>query len=384
VKQLILHLFLISLLFSQERTLYKQSFDTESAGIFLPVKIDGQECNFLFDTGAGLVVIDKSFRYLFGKELSVHEVRGRTGMNFEGGGIITPNGEIKLEMYKAISLKLGRLQVANRFPYVLADLQSLWPYSGEKFCGILGSSFLHQFRWEIDFDKGLVKAYFGDEPYMGKYQTLSPIFWSASRIPQVKVSLQGQTIAFDIDTGDNGSGRIIKKNVKFLKRLGLITKTHQEKVVTVSSLSNSEEFRLKNFRFANVLYPDIVMQTSKQNALGLAFFKRHNVVFDFPFNTLYLNHHKDYAAFQELDKSGIRVILKDGKLIVFSIKTLRNGLVEGLKKGDEIISVNGKRASLMQVRKMLRGKSGTRIFLEVRRRDGTHRASIVLGKDPLS
>ena len=384
MKQLILHLFLISLLFSQERTLYKQSFDTESAGIFLPVKIDGQECNFLFDTGASLVVIDKSFRYLFGKELSVHEVRGRTGMNFEGGGIITPNGEIKLEMYKAISLKLGRLQVANRFPYVLADLQSLWPYSGEKFCGILGSSFLHQFRWEIDFDKGLVKAYFGDEPYMGKYQTLSPIFWSASRIPQVKVSLQGQTIAFDIDTGDNGSGRIIKKNVKFLKRLGLITKTHQEKVVTVSSLSNSEEFRLKNFRFANVLYPDIVMQTSKQNALGLAFFKRHNVVFDFPFNTLYLNHHKDYAAFQELDKSGIRVILKDGKLIVFSIKTLRNGLVEGLKKGDEIISVNGKRASLMQVRKMLRGKSGTRIFLEVRRRDGTHRASIVLGKDPLS
>jgi len=384
VKQLILHLFLISLLFSQERTLYKQSFDTESAGIFLPVKIDGQECNFLFDTGASLVVIDKSFRYLFGKELSVHEVRGRTGMNFEGGGIITPNGEIKLEMYKAISLKLGRLQVANRFPYVLADLQSLWPYSGEKFCGILGSSFLHQFRWEIDFDKGLVKAYFGDEPYMGKYQTLSPIFWSASRIPQVKVSLQGQTIAFDIDTGDNGSGRIIKKNVKFLKRLGLITKTHQEKVVTVSSLSNSEEFRLKNFHFANVLYPDIVMQTSKQNALGLAFFKRHNVVFDFPFNTLYLNHHKDYAAFQELDKSGIRVILKDGKLIVFSIKTLRKSLVKGIKKGDEILLVNGKRVSLMQIRKMLRGKSGTRIFLEVRRYNGSHRASIVLGKDPLS
>ena len=384
MKYFSLVLFFVALLYAQERPLYEHRFETETTGLFLPVEIDGKECKFLFDTGASFVVLDKSFRHLLSEPLTAKQVEARTGLKFGGDRIITPNGEIKLEMFKAVSLKLGRLQVKNRYPYILADLQSLWPFSGEKFCGILGTSFLHQFRWEIDFEKGKVRAYFGDEPYMGSYISREPIFWSAARIPQVRVDFRGQKIAFDIDVGDNGSGRIIKENVRFLKKLGLITKTHKEKVVTVSSLSNSEEFRLKKFRFANVLYPGIVMQTSKQNALGLAFFRRHNVVFDFPFNMLYLQHHKDYDTYQELDKSGIRVILEDGKLIVFSIKKLKKARVIGLKTGDEIVSVNGKKVSVFQIRKMLRAKEGTRLFLEVRRRDGVHKGSIVLGQDPLA
>jgi len=378
------YLLLFSILFAQERPLYEHDFNTQTTGLFLPVEIDGKECKFLFDTGASFVVLDKSFRHLLSTPLTAKQVQARTGLKFGGDSIITPNGEIKLEMFKAVSLKLGRLQVKNRYPYILADLQSLWPFSGEKFCGILGTSFLHQFRWEIDFQRGKVRAYFGDEPYMGSFTSRAPIFWSAARIPQVKVTFRGQNIAFDIDVGDNGSGRIIKENMKSLQRAGLITKTHSQKVVTVSSFSSSEEFRLKKFRFANVLYPDIVMQTSKQNALGLAFFRRHNVVFDFPFNMLYLEHHQDYAAFQELDKSGIRVILQDNKLIVFSTKSLKKAVVKGIRVGDEILTANGKKVSLFQMRKLLREKRGTRIFLEMRREDGVHKASIVLGKDPLS
>ena len=384
MRALFVILLFITVVNAQERALYEYDFDTETTGLFLPVEIDGKACKFLFDTGASFVVLDKSFRYLLSEPLSIKEVQASTGLKFAGESIVTPNGEIKLKMFKAVSLKLGRLQVKNRYPYILADLQSLWPFSGEKFCGILGTSFLHQFRWEIDFEGGQIRAYFGNEPYMGDFTSRAPIFWSAARIPQVQVNLQGQNIAFDIDTGDNGSGRIIKQNVHFLKQVGLIKKTHKQKVVTVSALSNSEEFRLKNFRFANVLYPDIVMQTSKQNALGLAFLRRHNVVFDFPFNMLYLQHHKDYAAFQELDKSGIRVILEDNKLIIFSIKPLKKAVVKGIKVGDEIVSVNGKKVSLFQIRKLLRQKRGTRIFLEMRRKDGVHKGSIVLGKDPLS
>jgi len=384
LKLLLVHFLFLGLLFAQERVLYEHDFNTQTTGLFLPVEIDGKECKFLFDTGASFVVLDRSFRHLLSTPLTAKQVQARTGLNVGGDSIITPNGEIKLEMFKAVSLRLGRLQVKNRYPYILADLQSLWRFSGEKFCGILGTSFLHQFRWEIDFDKGKVRAYFGDEPYMGSFTSRAPIFWSAARIPQVHVAFQGQNIVFDIDIGDNGSGRIIKQNVKYLKRAGLVTKTHKQKVVTVSSLSNSEEFRLKNFRFANVLYPDIVMQTSKQNAIGLAFFRRHNVVFDFPFNMLYLEHHQDYAAFQELDKSGIRVILEDGKLIVFSMKHLKRAVVKGIRVGDEILTANGKKISLFHMRKLLRQKRGTRIFLEMQRKDGVHKGSIVLGKDPLS
>jgi len=383
VKILSLISLLFSLAFAQERALYEQNFETKATGIFLPVNVNGQECNFLFDTGASFVVLDKSLRHILKEPLSLKEVRARTGLKFASNEIITPNGEIKLEMFKAVPLKLGKLQVKNRYPYLVADLQVLWPFSGEKFCGILGTSFLHQFRWEIDFKKGKIKAFFGNEPYMGDYISQTPIFWSASRIPQVAVNFNGQEIAFDIDIGDNGSGRMLEKNVEALRRMGLIEKTHAQKVVTVSDISNSEEFRLKKLYFAKVMYPHVVMQTSGQNALGLAFFRRHNIVLDFPFNRLYLQHHKDYAAYEELDKSGVRVVLQDSKLIIYSLKKHKKAKVEGLKKGDEILLANGKKVSLFEMRKLLRGKEKSHIFMKIRRNDEVHQAEITLGIDPL-
>jgi len=378
-----LFLFLVSL-YAEERPLYQEHFDAEKSGIFLPLTIDGKECSFLFDTGASFVVLDKSLRHLLGKPLSLKEVQEQTGLSFSSEEVLTPNGEIALKMYKALPLRLGRLQVANKFPYILADLKPLWPFAGEKFCGILGSSFLHQFRWEIDFLEAVIKAYIGVEPYHGSYTSSTPISWSVGKIPQVKLNLYGKEVFFDIDTGDNGSGRMRKENFLFLQERGEIIASRQEETITISALSSSNEFRLKNFVFANVLYPKPVMQESRQNAMGLLFLRRHNVVLDFPFNKLYLKAHKDYAAKQDLDKSGLRIVLQDEKLIVFSIKPQKGAFVEGIQKGDEIISVNGKtNLSLYAMRKLLRSAEGTRLSLKIRRSSKVSTACIVLGKNPL-
>jgi len=377
-------IFFVLSLSAQERPLYQASFKSHSTGIFLPVSLNGQECTFLFDTGASFVVLDKSFRHLLGEPLSLEEAQARTGIEFASKYIITPNGKIKLEMFQAISLKLGPLQIANRFPYILADLQSLWPFAGEKFCGILGMSFLHQFRWEIDFEHSTVKGYVGAEPYGGKYSAKTPIFWSHSHIPQVFVNLQGKQIAFDIDTGDNGSGRIRKENLIFLEGQSQILASQKQDIITVSSLSVSEEYRLRAIRFANVLYPKIVMQESGQNAIGLHFLKRHDIVFDFPFSMLYLQHHKDYAKVQSLDKSGVRIILQDNKLIVFSVKPQKGARLKGIKKGDEILSVKGvDNLDLYTVRKLTRGAEGKELFMKVIREGEILDGYVRLGAEPL-
>jgi hypothetical protein len=380
----LLLLFYAAFIYAGERPFYQHDFDMQSPGIFLPVQIGTQECMFLFDTGASFVVLDNKFEDLLGEPLSLREAQARTGIKFASGRIATPNGEIELKMYKSIPMKLGRLQIANRFPYMLADLQSLWPFSGVKFCGILGVSFLHQFRWEIDFKKGIVKGYIGAEPYMGRYTARAPIFWSAGKPPQVAIDLQGREVAFDIDTGDNGSGRVSSENLLYLKETGQVMKSHEQEVVTVSELSSSEEFRLKYLRFADVIYPNIILQESKQNALGLAFFKRHDVVFDFPFNMLYLQHHKDYEIEQERDKSGVRIVKIDGQLKVYSVKSMPGAIVKGLKKDDVIISINANtELSLFQARELLRQPEGTGLTLEVKRDGKIIKANIVLGEDPL-
>ena len=380
----LLLLFLTVLIHADERPFYQHDFDIESTGIFLPVQIGKEECQFLFDTGASFVVLDNSFEHLLGKPMSLHEAQARTGVKFASGRIVTPNGDIVLKMYPSISMKLGKMQIANRFPYMLADLKALWPFSGVKFCGILGASFLHQFRWEIDFKEGVVKGYIGAEPYMGRYTARTPLFWSAGQIPQVAVDLQGREVAFDIDTGDNGSGRVNSENLLYLKQTDQVLRSHKQEVVTVSELSSSEEFRLKYLRFADMIYPNIILQESKQNALGLAFFKRHDVIFDFPFNMLYFQHHEDYEIEQERDKSGVRIVMIDGRLKIYSVKPMPGALVEGLEKDDVIISVNdNKDLSLFQARRLLRQKEGTRLLLEVKRDGKIIKALIVLGEDPL-
>jgi C-terminal processing protease CtpA/Prc len=99
---------------------------------------------------------------------------------------------------------------------------------------------------------------------------------------------------------------------------------------------------------------------------------------------LYLQHHKDYEIEQERDKSGVRIVKIDGQLKVYSVKSMPGAIVEGLKKDDIIISINGKKElSLFQARRLLRQKEGTRLQAEVERDGKTIKANIVLGKDPL-
>ncbi len=377
-------LFSITVLFADEKAFYEERFNTDGSAIFLPVQIDNKECMFLFDTGASFVVLDKAYRHLLAEPMSVAEAESHMGVELSGRGVLTPNGEIALELYKSVPLKLGRLQIANRFPYILADLRPLWKLSGVEFCGVLGSSFLHQFRWEIDFNKGTIKAYLGITPYDGKRDPFASISWSRGYIPQLDLELEGKEISFDIDTGDTGSGRLLQENIDFLKDRGVIIGTHHREVFTVSGSSEHEEVRLKRLRLQGRDYPDIILQESQQNALGLGFFKRHNVVLDFPFNRLYLQPHKDYANKEEVDKSGVRLVSQDKKIIVFSIKPIPGADTTGLRRGDEIISVNGRGdMSLYQIRKALSAQEGTALTLGLKRQDNIYEVNIVLGKAPL-
>ncbi len=381
----LLILFSITTLFAGEKPFYEESFKTDNRAIFLPVQIDNKECMFLFDTGASFVVLDQSYRHLLAEPMGLEEAESHMGVELSERGVVTPNGEIALQLYKSVPLKLGRLQIANRFPYILADLKPLWPLSGVEFCGVLGSSFLHQFRWEIDFEKGNIKAYIGVTPYEMKKDFFSSITWSRGYIPQLELILEGKKVSFDIDTGDIGSGRLVEENINLLKQRGLIIGTHQREVFTVSGSSEHEEFRLKRLRLKGRDYPGVVLQESKQNALGLGFFQRHKVVLDFPFNKLYLQPHKDHTDEEEVDKSGIRLLLENNKIIVFNIKPMQGADMKGVERGDEIISVNGKaNISLYQMRKVLRGKEGTELTLGLKRNSKLYEVNIVLGKDPLS
>ena len=376
-------LFFSLFLYGEERPLYEGHFKTESTSVYLPLTIEGKTCSFLFDTGASFVVLDKGFEHLLGEPLSVEQAQARTGLVFATKEVITPNGTIALELYKALPLKLGKLQIANKYPYVTADLKSVWPFSGEKFCGILGSSFLHQFRWELDFKKGEIKAYIGVEPYSGTYTTRSRLNFSRAKIPQVLIDLHGKEVIFDLDTGDNGSGRVQKEELKFLQVKKEVNKISKNEVVTISALTRGREFRVKNFDFEGINYTNMVMQLSDQNAIGLAFLKRHKVVFDFPFKTLYLKAYDDFLLKEEVDKSGLGMVLKGEKLIVHSIKEMEGADLDGIAIGDEIISLDGKRVSLYTLRQAFFRQEGTVLNLQVRSKNKIFDARLVLGKSAL-
>ncbi len=104
-------LFSITTLSAGEKPFYEESFKTDNRAIFLPVQIDNKECMFLFDTGASFVVLDQSYGHLLAEPMGLEEAESHMGVELSERGVVTPNGEIALQLYKSVPLKLGRLQI---------------------------------------------------------------------------------------------------------------------------------------------------------------------------------------------------------------------------------------------------------------------------------
>jgi len=329
--------------------------------IFLPVIINDLPYELLFDTGATFTVLDSSFKPLLGKPIDKSVVE-------------TTVGKTDIDMYKPVGISAGSLDLSNKHAFLLTNFDFLAKIAGRKFHGVIGMASLYQHVWEINFDDKLIIA--NPDPTEVNipegFEEL-PMLPTAQGVPTVRVNIAGVNKQFILDTGDEGTGRLTPDTIDMLLEKNLIATIAYDTTISLSGITRIRRVRVREMKVGDNVYKNVIMIESLQNALGLGFLNRHNVILNFPDKQLYVK--KGLGSFRQdrEDKSGIKLLSHQEHIVVAQVDDKGPASFMGIVKGDVIKAINGipvTGADLQKVRSLLKGMDEERIALSIKRDGG--------------
>ncbi len=171
------------------------NFDFDDEAIYVNVRLDGEKKPFCFllDSGAGIVVLDEKLaRKLHSNML------GAMTVTSDAFGATGTSALCLLD-----SLELGQCRVQHPLCEII-DLQPLRDSIGRQIDGIIGVSFLCNYRVAIDYPRRQLTFSQTAPALSGTY------LLKAAKLPEPFVSLNfpisidGQTLSAVFDTGSNG------------------------------------------------------------------------------------------------------------------------------------------------------------------------------------
>ena len=339
-------------------------------GVFLPVAISEKTYKFLVDTGSTFTALNSSFKPFLGKPLT-------------SGKVATTVGQSGVEYYSPIDITTtGDINIKTNLPYISADFNFFSKVVGTKFDGIVGMAFLHKYIWDINFDDNTFRMLSAIETpeHLKNFSSIN-MSSSVSGVPLVPVEAGGERLLFMLDTGDTGSGRLTGEVIDFLYKNNLIESTMWDTSVSLSGITKIRRVRVREI--GPDTYSGLIMQESNQNALGLRFLSRHHVKMDFPNQKLHLRKGLGSFHSDRLDKSGLKLISDNGSLVVAFVDMRGPAIKAGILQGDIITSVNNSSTSgknLTEVREILKGQDGEKVFLVIKRSDIEIKSTVVLDK----
>lgn len=331
-------------------------------GLVLPVMIGNSRYPFVIDTGSTISCVDVQLRRHLGRRID--EVVGRT----------LP-GERHLEIFELPrSPRAGPIELPSRV--VCCDLKGFREASGIECYGMLGMDVLARHVFEIDFGRAALTFYKSLPAAHGR-----PAQLRLSKMGAPLVEVNFGDVASDwalIDTGSLGFPSIDVSHDVFerLSDSGGINRL-QRRPLTIASLGGegpTESGVLSVFGIAGDKHRNLEVTRSDLPRIGLGFFSRYVVTFDFPRQMMYLRPRPGIAIEELHDLGGLCLCQRNG-VFVRSAEEHGAAAAAGLAPGDLIIAVNGKRGlRVAQVRRML--TSPGRVEIEFRR-GAIHRRALL-------
>lgn len=411
-----------STFFLKNKVSEKIPFQFVSNLIVIPLEINGVELSFVLDTGVSKPIL---FNLTDRDSLDLKNTK-----TFYLHGL---GGDGKIEALKSGSnrFKIGDAFITNQDLYVVFDSSiNFTPRLGVLVHGIVGYDIFKDFVVEINYSSKYIRLHRPDnyKPKTSEKWKTIPID-IVNKKPYITASVtlteEEKQVKLLIDTGssdalwlfeDKDKGIVPLEDLFFLDYLGqgLSGSVYGKR-------SKVKYFKLSDFNLkdANVAYPDsISIDASKvfkerSGSLGGEILKRFNLFFDYQGGKLYIKKNGFFKHPFTYNNSGIvlehngtmfvkeqinmpsndgysnneslnavkidisishRMILKPLYQIV-ELRTSSNAYASGLRKGDILISINGKHAydlSLSEINEVFHGKTGKTVRLKVERYGKTH------------
>jgi hypothetical protein len=385
--------------------------------LFIPIKVNGIELNFLLDSGV--------------EETILFSLEDKKEINFYNIEKITLRGLGSSDAVEGLKstnnvLETHGIQATNYSLYVILDQSfNLSSHVGIPVNGIIGYHFLKTNLVEINYDKKKLIVYKNNEKNRKKLKQKFnevPITLERNK-PYVvtQMSLEGNNfpakLLIDIGNSDalwlfqnlSESIKIPEKNFNDYLGQGFSGDVFGKR-------GRMDRFSMNGFEFKNpiVAFPDsssiknVKMVSGRLGSVGGEILRRFTLVFDYPNQFLYLKKNKEFNTPFMYNKSGIEMqhnglqwvqetvkletipsestgIDKNAINItnnfrykfelkpIYQISNLRENSPaanSGLQKGDVVISINGAKAykySLQQINSLLKSEDDKWIAIEVER-----------------
>jgi hypothetical protein len=352
---------------SSEPVLERFKVATDGGLLLLPVELQGKRYLFVLDTGSSYSLYDTSLRSLLGEPIKSQKVQAG-------------NRDITTPIFRSPIGKVGKFALPVDSDAFCMDLGKLREMSGQDFYGLLGMDFLRKHVFRIDFDRGEVTFFRSVGPNPGQRVPLT----FRSDCPHVVIEAQGFVGhgRFLVDTGDSGSGSgsLQAKAFALLAKRGFLTLEGQTNPEMVSGSATERYGRVRAISLGSFHHKNLQFTESYRNILGLNYWSRYVVTFDFPNSEMYLKKGRQFDRPELRDRSGLELLRRKGQTLVNSVEEDSPAAKAGVKPRDVLLKIDDVNACEMSINRLHRllCEEGKKCHLLIRRGEKEREIQMVL------
>ncbi|MCK5058614.1 MAG: aspartyl protease family protein [Candidatus Aminicenantes bacterium] len=347
--------------------------------IYIKVRINNSSpLTFGFDTGVDGTVINST---------TANRLGFKPGEQISVKGA---SGSVTASLIRNKNLRIGHLKINGAILHEIS-LENIEGGLGRDIDGLIGGILLRNYPLKIDFDKKVIEIYsFEHFNYDGRGGTV-PFRLAGQAMPLVSAELTFKkeekiTGVFGLDTGFAGA---VMLNTPFVKKNRIASKIGHHIKLDFTGISGIKSFcyagRLKRIQLGKYGFRNVPAMLNQANSgalawnssngiLGNAILKKFNIIFNYRKWQLVLEPNGFYDNDFRVNCSGIRLSLDKGRTRVLVYDVIENSPAAkaGMKRGDEILSINGryvKNLDLSHIRGILTG-AGRVVKITVKRGNG--------------
>lgn len=332
--------------FAQNQEITRVPFILNNDHIIIRISINGSsQMNFMFDSGAGGILINKNFADSIGLEAATERVNtGAVGTH-------------TVSILKGNTINMGDAQINNI--NMMRDENNFEQLdTGEEIAGIIGFHILSRFVVKVDYDSFELVLYNRSNYVYEGDGIVMPIVLTYN-LPLIicKVGINRDTEFegfFLVDTGARSDLIISSPTVDKYNMINVVGDHYVLKTEVGSSGKKAKimygkvhELEFAENSFSNV--PVILSQAESgvlsfggiDGIIGNRILKRFNIVFDYPRSLIYVEPNANMSKRYDINVSGFSVYFNNGRPFVKNVIDHSPATRAGLKNGDELIAIGG-------------------------------------------
>lgn len=259
-------------------------FDYYNDFIFIKTKINDKEYNFLFDTGWDLTAISP--------EILKHNPIKNTGISNVSEDAAHVEESFEYLLLDEISIGNVNFKDIAVFQKDFAHFQKM--LGCVEFDGIIGNNLIRKAKWEINYDKQIIKITNDISRLLGNESTIEiPLKTGNYGQADIVVQLNDHKEKFTFDTGFNGK---FTSDYKLFKKINLSEKHYTIKTGFTGMQANGETdgisyvTLMNTFNLGNLNLKDQMVHFEKNQSslIGNGFFENYVVIIDWDDKRLHL------------------------------------------------------------------------------------------------